>query len=89
MKSLSLFINQDDILRVGGRLENSDYSYDKKHPYLVPAKSKIFPNMGSTCAPKVFSCIKIHCYVLHSRYFLASAWVESHSEVCTIRFYNV
>ena len=30
--SLSLFIDQDGILRVGGRLQNSNISYDKQHP---------------------------------------------------------
>nr|CAI5840489.1 unnamed protein product [Callosobruchus analis] len=33
---LSLSIYSDELIRVGGRLQNSDYPYDKKHPYILP-----------------------------------------------------
>lgn len=29
-------LDNDDIIRVGGRLLNSNYSYDRKHPILIP-----------------------------------------------------
>lgn len=41
MKSLSPFIDSKGILRVGGRLGNSDFSYDKKHPIILPYGSKL------------------------------------------------
>jgi len=37
--SLSLFLDQQDVIRVGGRLANSLVSYDKMHPIILPAKS--------------------------------------------------
>lgn len=36
--SLDPFIDNKGILRVGGRLKNSDLKYDRKHPILLPAK---------------------------------------------------
>lgn len=36
--SLTPFIDSQGIMRVGGRLDASDYSYDKKHPMLLRAK---------------------------------------------------
>lgn len=33
---LTLFLNKDDIIRVGGRLGNSKFKNDKKHPILLP-----------------------------------------------------
>lgn len=39
--SLTPFIDSNDILRVGGRLDNSPYSYDIKHPILLCSKHYI------------------------------------------------
>nr|CAH7725344.1 unnamed protein product [Callosobruchus chinensis] len=33
---LNPFIDNDGVIRVGGRLSNSAYSYDKRHPMLLP-----------------------------------------------------
>lgn len=38
LKSLSPFIDDNDIVRVGGRLKQSDIPYQAKHPILLPAK---------------------------------------------------
>ncbi|XP_066261302.1 uncharacterized protein [Euwallacea similis] len=38
LKALSPFIDRDSMIRVGGRLTNSSYSYDVKHPIVLPAK---------------------------------------------------
>ncbi|XP_033228845.1 uncharacterized protein LOC117180455 [Belonocnema kinseyi] len=35
LSSLNPFLGQADILRVGGRLENSKFSEDKKHPIVI------------------------------------------------------
>ncbi|XP_022837371.1 uncharacterized protein LOC111364652 isoform X2 [Spodoptera litura] len=39
--SLSPFIDSDNLIRVGGRLNNSHYSYDVKHPILLCSKHHI------------------------------------------------
>lgn len=39
--ALSPFLDKHGIIRVGGRLEASDYTYDKKHPVLLSAKHHI------------------------------------------------
>lgn len=36
LKQLAPFMDSDDILRVGGRLQNSICSYDTKHPMILP-----------------------------------------------------
>ncbi|XP_050677118.1 uncharacterized protein LOC126973819 [Leptidea sinapis] len=36
--SLSPFIDSNNLIRVGGRLQNSNYSYDVKHPVLLCSK---------------------------------------------------
>ena len=39
--SLTPFIDSDGVLRVGGRLSNTDLSYDRKHPMILPKNSHI------------------------------------------------
>lgn len=39
--SLSPFLDSHGVLRVGGRLQNSDFSYNKKHPIIIPYGSKL------------------------------------------------
>ncbi|XP_029055098.2 uncharacterized protein LOC114882376 [Osmia bicornis bicornis] len=36
LKSLNPFVDDDGLLRVGGRLENSPFSYEEKHPVILP-----------------------------------------------------
>lgn len=36
--SLNPFLDSSGILRVGGRIQNSFYTFDKKHPILLPSK---------------------------------------------------
>lgn len=36
--SLNCFIDSEDLLRVGGRIKNSDFDFDKKHPLILDAK---------------------------------------------------
>lgn len=37
----SFFDKNDEILRVGGRLSNSDFSFSKKHPILLPTNHRL------------------------------------------------
>lgn len=36
MLNLAPFLDKDEVLRVGGRLLQSNYSFNKKHPILLP-----------------------------------------------------
>lgn len=36
LKSLYPFLDEKGVLRVGGRLQNSEFSYEKKHPIIIP-----------------------------------------------------
>lgn len=38
LSSLNPFLDKDSIIRVGGRLKNSDLSFNQKHPILLPNK---------------------------------------------------
>ena len=38
---LSLFVDSDEILHVGGRLETSNLPYDAKRPVILPEKHHI------------------------------------------------
>lgn len=40
LKDLNSFIDENDILRVGGRLKHSNLPHDTKHPILLPHQSK-------------------------------------------------
>ncbi|XP_045778928.1 uncharacterized protein LOC123876677 isoform X1 [Maniola jurtina] len=39
--SLSPFLDEQDVMRVGGRLEHSNYDFDKKHPILLHSKHQL------------------------------------------------
>nr|CAI5862749.1 unnamed protein product [Callosobruchus analis] len=46
--SLCPFIDSDGLIRVGGRLQNSDYPYDKKHPYILPKNHHLSVSIART-----------------------------------------
>lgn len=39
-KLLSLNHHQDDVIRVGGRLQNADIPFEARHPIIIPKKSR-------------------------------------------------
>ncbi|GFY23242.1 integrase catalytic domain-containing protein [Trichonephila clavipes] len=41
VKTLNPFIDSEGILRVGGRLRNSDINYNQKFPIILPSKHKL------------------------------------------------
>lgn len=50
LKNLTPFVDEDDLLRVGGRLDKADFlSYDEKHPVLIPAYHPIAKLMMRDC----------------------------------------
>lgn len=40
-QKLSVFLDDNEMLRVGGRLQHSTSAYDKKHPFLLPRNSRL------------------------------------------------
>ena len=40
-KSLSLFIDEKEVIRVGGRIDKAIVSYEEKHPVLLPSDHRI------------------------------------------------
>lgn len=40
LRSFDPFLDEDEIIRVGGRLNNSELNYNAKHPIILPANSK-------------------------------------------------
>ncbi|GBN00176.1 hypothetical protein AVEN_206044-1 [Araneus ventricosus] len=41
VSNLNVFLDDDDLIRVGGRLTNSELSFDQKHPILLPRDQKL------------------------------------------------
>ncbi len=41
VSNLNPFLDKDEVIRVGGRLDQSNLSYDKKHPILLPKDHKL------------------------------------------------
>ena len=40
LRSLKLFLDSEQMLRVGGRLHNANITFDQKHPYLLPSHNE-------------------------------------------------
>ena len=53
VSQLDLFIDESDVIRVGGRLQNSHISDDCKHPILLPRKGKVSDLIIKHCHSKV------------------------------------
>lgn len=69
ISSLSPFLDENDILRVGGRLEASNLSYDAKHPILLPYNDSIskliltmFHEENYHCGPQALLAISRQQY---------------------------
>ena len=41
IQKLSPFVDQNNILRVGGRLQHADLPYDTKHPLILPSRHHV------------------------------------------------
>ena len=53
ISQLDPFIDESDVIRVGGRLQNSHISDDCKHPILLPRKGKVSDLIIKHCCSKV------------------------------------
>lgn len=56
MKKLSPFLDENNVIRVGGRLAHSNLSYDTKHSYLISSDSRL----------AVLICEMCHKVTMHS-----------------------
>ena len=61
--SLNPFINESDILQVGGRQENAKLSFDNRHPIIMPASHQLVKLLIRT----------EHIRLLHAAHLLTSA----------------
>ena len=52
ISQLDLFIDESDVIRVDGRLQNSHISDDCKHPILLPRKGKVSDLITKDCNSK-------------------------------------
>ena len=71
VRRLALFLDQDDILRVGGRLSASGLTYEQRHPALIP-KSHEFTKLVIDHAHK----LNLHAGALSTHAFIRqSFWI--------------
>ena len=74
LQHLSPFIDKHGLLRVGGRLENSDLSYDAKHQIILPSKSPVVEtliretheNVGHLGRETVLSTLRTRYWLLNA-----------------------
>ena len=53
ISQMDLFIDESDVIHVGGRFQNSHISDDCKHPVLLPRKGKVSDLIIKHCHSKV------------------------------------
>lgn len=41
LSNLTPFLDEDEILRVGGRIDNAELTFEEKHPIILPEKSRL------------------------------------------------
>ncbi|KAL0880271.1 hypothetical protein ABMA27_002728 [Loxostege sticticalis] len=91
LRALNPFLDENHILRVGGRLENTQWSGNRKHPILLPKKSHltdlIIDNAHKQTlhgGPQLMLCY------LQSTYWILSAKqrVKAHFKKCVTCFKN-
>lgn len=85
LRSLHPFIDGNDVLRVGGRLENSELTFDQRHPIILPAKHQVVTNLISEAHEKTMhgSELLILAY-LRNRFYLPrmSEKVRNFNQAC-------
>ena len=51
--SLKPFLDEDNLMRVGGRLQRTDWVYGQKHPWILPAEDKYSELLIKRCHKEV------------------------------------
>jgi hypothetical protein len=75
LRKLDLFLDKDNLIRIGGRLENANLSFDAKHPILLPKSDHVVDLLVDhyhkrnchTGASLLSSIIKQKYWILSSR----------------------
>lgn len=85
LRTLYPFFDENGILRVGGRIDESEVTYDTKHPIVMPAKSHLTSLIVSDAHLKTFhgGPQAMLCY-LKTKYWIlrAKEIVKSHYRSC-------
>ena len=66
LHKMNVFIDKDNLLRIGGRLKNSSLSYDSKHPILLHANSieRTHKNLGHLGREAVSTYLKRSYHII-------------------------
>uniref|UniRef100_A0A8D8SQJ6 Integrase catalytic domain-containing protein n=2 Tax=Cacopsylla melanoneura TaxID=428564 RepID=A0A8D8SQJ6_9HEMI len=75
LRRLSPFTDEKHLVRVGGRLKNSELSYTAKHPLLLPKESRL----------SVLICIHYHLYTLHGGPLIVQSIVQRRYWILSLR----
>ena len=59
LRSLNPILEEDGLLRIGGRLQNSNYSNEKKHPVILSAKSHVTKLLIRHIHEKYFHAVRL------------------------------
>lgn len=72
LKFLDPFLDDNGIIRVGGRLKNAQYSFDKRHPIIMSAKCKFVKLLVNHIHEKYFHCSRsvIYTHLEHRYWFV-------------------
>lgn len=74
-RSLALFIDENDFVRVGGRLKNANLTYSRKHPFLIPRSSRL----------ATLICDYYHSLALHSGPRLTQSLIQEKFWIVGVR----
>ena len=75
LKKLSPFVDEEGLLRVGGRLERSSVPYDQKHPVILPSHHHVtdlvirskHTEEGHTGQEQVLAALRSSVWIVHGR----------------------
>ncbi|XP_011863524.1 PREDICTED: uncharacterized protein LOC105559655, partial [Vollenhovia emeryi] len=71
LSNLSPFIDQDGVLRVGGRLQSSNLTFSQKHPMLLPSRTYVTDQIiRETHERHYHTGIQNTLYILRRKYWL-------------------
>jgi len=67
--SLNPFIDGNQLIRVGGRLQNSDLTFDQQHPLILPKGHHITSSISEDTHKKNFMQVANYYYLSLDRNF--------------------
>ncbi|XP_036138622.1 uncharacterized protein LOC105838215 [Monomorium pharaonis] len=70
LASLSPFVDNDDVLRVGGRLQSSNLSTLQKHPMLLPSRNRVSDRIIREVHENYHTGIQGTLYTLRQKFWL-------------------